>query len=213
MIEGLHKQVIDYVCTDGEDLPIMIFNKRNRNLTLQRGTLMYRMSRFEEHDGSNTNTKTESAVQTSETISSVLEFPENNWRPSEHVIMDTENLTPEQLAEFKKLIDEFAEIFSKGDEDLGISKYTHKITLSDDTPTKSRPYRVPYKQLKIVEEHLDQMLRMGVIRKSNSPWASPVVMVEKSDGTLRFCVDFRKVNEKTIKDSYPMPLIEDKLNA
>ena len=67
--------------------------------------------------------------------------------------------------------------------------------------------------LKVVEEHLDQMLRMGVIWKSNSPWASRVVMVEKSDGTLRFCVDFRKVNEKTIKDSYPMPLIEDKLNA
>ena len=127
--------------------------------------------------------------------------------------MDRKNLTQGQVAEFKGLIDEIAEIFSKDDEDLGTSKYTHKIALSDDTPTKSRPYRVPYKQLKVAEEHLDQMLRMGVIRKSNSPWASPVVMVEKSDGSLRFCVDFRKVNEKTNKDSYPMPLIKDKLNA
>ena len=50
--------------------------------------------------------------------------------------MDTENLTPEQLADLKKQIDEFAEIFSKGDEYLGISKYTHKIKLSDDTPSK-----------------------------------------------------------------------------
>ena len=112
--------------------------------------------------------------------------------------------------EFKKLIDEFAGIFFKGDEDLGTSIYSHKIILSDENPTKSR---VPYKQLKVVEEHIDQMLRMGVLRKSKSPWASPEVMVEKSDGSLRFCVDFRKVNEKTIKDLYPMPLIEDKLNA
>ena len=101
--------------------------------------------------------------------------------------------------------------FFKGDEDLGTSKYAHKIALSDDTPTKSRPYRVPYKQLKVVEEHLDQMLRMGVIRKSNRPWASSVVMIEKSDGSLRFCVDFRKANKKTIKDSNPMPLIDYKL--
>ena len=78
MIEGLLKQVIDYVCTDGDDLPIMIVYKRSRNLTLERGTLMYRMSRFEEHDRSNTSTKLESAVKASETISSVLEVPDNN---------------------------------------------------------------------------------------------------------------------------------------
>ena len=149
----------------------------------------------------------------SEDIGAVVDMTESDWKPSEHVVIDTQNLTPDQILEFKKLIDEFVGIFSKGDEDLVTSIYSHKIILSDENPTKSRPYRVPYKQLKVVEEHIDQMLRMGVIRKSKSPWASPVVMVEKSDGSLRFFVVFRKVNEKTIKDSYPMPLIEDKLNA
>ena len=63
-----------------------------------------------------------------------------------------------------------------------IKIYTHKVALSDDTPTKFRSYSVPYNQLKIQKDHLDEMLPMGVIRKSNSPWASSVVMVEKSDG-------------------------------
>ena len=146
----------------------------------------------------------------SEDIGAIVDMTESDWKPNEHVVIDTQNLTPDQILEFKKLIDEFAGIFSKFDEDLGTSIYSHKIILSDENPTKSRPYRVPYKQLKVVEEHIDQMLRMGIIRKSKSPWASPVVMVEISDASLRFCVDFKKVNEKTIKDSYPMPLIEDK---
>ena len=75
-----------------------------------------------------------------------------------------------------------------------------------------RPLRVPYKQLKEVEDHIDQMLRMEVIRRSMSPEISSKVMLEKSAGTLRFCVDFRKVNEKAIKDSHPIPHIEKKLN-
>ena len=56
------------------------------------------------------------------------------------------------------------------------------------------------------------MLRMGVVETSNSDWASPIVLVKKSDGSERFCVDYRKVNALTIKDRYPMPSIESKLN-
>ena len=60
---------------------------------------------------------------------------------------------------------------------------------------------------------VQQMLSSGVIRPSNSPWASPVVMVKKKDGSLRFCVDFRQLNEATIKDVHPIPRIDDLLDA
>ena len=60
---------------------------------------------------------------------------------------------------------------------------------------------------------VQQMLTSGVIRPSNSPWALPVVMVKKKDGSLRFCVDFRQLNAATIKDAHPLPRIDDLLDA
>ena len=60
---------------------------------------------------------------------------------------------------------------------------------------------------------MKEMLRDGVIRPSRSPWASPVVMVKKKDGSLRFCVDFRQVNDVTIKDAHPLPRIDDTLES
>ena len=76
-------------------------------------------------------------------------------------------------------------------------------------PIKQRAYRLPLLKRKIVEEELDKMLAAGVIRPSQSPWASPITLVAKRDGSTRFCVDFRKVNASTVKDAYPLPMIQD----
>ena len=91
----------------------------------------------------------------------------------------------------------------------------HKIVLKDpDTPPFKECFcRIPPPQLDEVREHLKLMLDAGVIRPSNSPWCNAVVLVRKKDGSLRFCIDFRKLNSLTVKDSHPLPRICETLES
>ena len=89
----------------------------------------------------------------------------------------------------------------------------HHIELKDYTPIKDRYRRIPPHQYEEVRKHLKEMLDIGAIRRSNSPWASPVVLVRKKDGSLRFCIDLRKLNARTVKDAYSIPHIEDALDS
>ena len=89
----------------------------------------------------------------------------------------------------------------------------HHIELSNYTPIKDRYQRIPPHQYEDFRKHLKEMLEIGAIRRSNSPWASPVVLVRKKDGSLRFCIDLRKLNARTVKDAYSLPRIEDALDS
>ena len=89
----------------------------------------------------------------------------------------------------------------------------HVIRLDDYTPFKERYRRIPPHQYEEVRNHLNEMLKLGAIRKLKSPWASAVVLVCKKDGSLRFCIDLRKLNERTVKDAYSLPRIEDSLDS
>ena len=91
----------------------------------------------------------------------------------------------------------------------------HKIFLKDpDTPPfKEHFCRIPPPQLDEVREHLKLMLDVGVIRPSNSPWCNAVVLVRKKDGLLHFCIDLRRLNSLTVKDSYPLPHICETLES
>ena len=122
----------------------------------------------------------------------------------------------EQAEKARSLLKEYHDIFSLEKHDMGHTNATkHKIVLKDpDTPPfKEHFHRIPPPQLDEVREHLKLMLEAGVIWPSNSPWCNAVVLVRKKDGSLRFCIDFRKLNSLTVKDSHPMPRICETLES
>ena len=88
------------------------------------------------------------------------------------------------------------------------TEVTHQI-VTDGTVTSSRPYRLSPAQGEVVKHEIQKMLKLGVIRKSSSGYASPVVLVPKPDGSWRFCVDYRKLNNHTKGDKYPLPNIDE----
>ena len=112
-------------------------------------------------------------------------------------------MTKEDILEAKKLVQKFHMIFSKNDLDLGkTDKVKYKIKVTDSTPFKERYRRIPPSQYEAVRKYLQEMLDIGAIRPSDSPWCSAVVLVKKKSGKLRFCIDLRKLNARTVKDAY-----------
>ena len=83
----------------------------------------------------------------------------------------------------------------------------------DSEPIRQQPYRVPASRKERVKKEIDKMLEMGIIQPSTSQWASPIVLVEKKDGDMRFCVDYCKLNEVSKFDAYPMPRVEEVLES
>ena len=105
-------------------------------------------------------------------------------------------------------------MFSDGSDDIGRTSLTsHKIDTGDQKPIKQPPRRLPLAKVDIAQKAIKEMHEQGVVEPSNSPWMSPIVLVKKKDGTQRFCVDYRKLNEVTRKDSYPLPRIDTTLDA
>ena len=119
-------------------------------------------------------------------------------------LMGLEAWPPEQAEKAHSLLKEYHDIFSLEKHDTGHTKAAkHKIVLKDpDTPPfRKRFHRIPPPQLDEVRAHLKMMLDAGVIRPSNIPWCNAVVLVRKKDGSLRFCINFRRLNSLTVKDS------------
>lgn len=93
------------------------------------------------------------------------------------------------------------------------SRILHRINTGTAQPIRQKPYRVSPSERKIIDEQVRDMLQKGVIRESSSPWAAPVILVKKKDGTWRFCVDYRRLNSVTKRDVYPLPRIDDALDC
>ena len=114
----------------------------------------------------------------------------------------------------RELLLKWEHLFPHSDLDLGkTSLIKHKIRLTEQTPFKERYRHIPPHMYDDVRAHIQEMLDIGAIHKSHRPWASAVVLVQKKDGGLRFCIDLRKLNEQTIKDAYSLPQIDKTLDS
>jgi hypothetical protein len=122
-------------------------------------------------------------------------------------IEETKAKLPSEYHEFLDVFDR-----SKADELPPHRSYDHKIELEGEgQPPKSRLYPMSGYKLQKVKEYLTEHLKKGFITPSKAPYASPILFAEKKDGSLRFCVDYRKLNALTKRDRYPIPLIDEVL--
>uniref|UniRef100_A0A3B3H3G3 Gypsy retrotransposon integrase-like protein 1 n=1 Tax=Oryzias latipes TaxID=8090 RepID=A0A3B3H3G3_ORYLA len=125
-----------------------------------------------------------------------------------------ETLPAEDRGKARALLQKYANVFAAHEGDLGCTTLmTHEIPLLDDAPVRQRHRRIPPSEYEAVKDHINQLLASGVIRESNSPYASPIVLARKKDGSLRMCVDYRQLNSKTRRDAFPLPPIDESLDA
>jgi len=143
------------------------------------------------------------------TVSDAEILPLYNLKQKETVedVVINPDLTAEQQTEVKQLLSEYREIFS--DVPTVTHLIEHKVELTENEPVRHKPYPVPYKMQEVIDKEIDDMLSMGVIEHSEAPYASPLVLVKKPDGSYRVCVNFKELKRITVFDPEPMMSPDD----
>ena len=117
-----------------------------------------------------------------------------------------EGVTKQEKRKVAGLLMGYSNIVLGPDEQLGRTALVeHTIDTQGAAPIKQAPRRIPWAKREATEAEVGKMLANGIVEPSDSPWASPLVIVTKKDGTPRICVDYRRLNECTKKDAYPLP--------
>lgn len=109
-----------------------------------------------------------------------------------------------------RVLETYADVFSNKGTPVGIAHVTPAtINTGDTAPIRQCVYRLPQTKKDMTDQCVKEMLEDRIIRPSDSPWASPITLVQKKDGSTRFCVDYRQLNSATRKDAHLLPLIQD----
>ena len=188
------------------NLPVRLLNPTSAPITLYKDTVVGRFTSLGEK---------EIAVIDKQAFLSTSEVPKDTCRdPAKEVDLSQTDLTQDQKDQLKSLLSEFRDVFAFSNYELGKTDLIQHHIETEGPPIKQRPYRVSEKQRQCIEKHVNDMLERNIISESLSPWSSPVVLVPKGNsGETRFCVDYRKLNKVTKRDSFPLPLIESTLDA
>jgi len=185
-----------------DNLPILVLNSTDQPCEIPADTILTELSFAQCTDVNDDEILTSSVGEQSYLhLSKLLDEIDND-------------VSEGQCGELIKMFCEYADVFSKGELDLGeTSLAAHQIDTSDARPMRPTLRRQPHHLLYKVDENVQNMLKAGVIEPSCSPWTSNLVVVAKKDGSLRFCVDYHKLNSVTRRDAYPLPGIDECLDA
>lgn len=176
------------------EVAVMIVNNTNKTFTLKKGCVIAKVSKIDECHIS--------AVDKEVKQVSGDNSDENEWKDVD--------VDPQYRDEIIKLLEKNKDLFAQKDSDLSqTDTVTMKIDTGDHSPIKLRPYKTQLNNRKVIDAAVDEMLDAKIISRSRSSWSAPVVIVDKKDGSKRFCVDFRAINKITKPNSYPLPLIDE----
>lgn len=181
----------EFTMINGE-CSLLVFNLSTKAITMTKGSLL-----------------TRALVVSPGLRVNVIEESNNE----NYIINCSDGLVRQDRQQLEALLAQYKDCFSFGMRDLGYTTETEiVIQLNDSVPVVYRPYRLSFSERKKVQGIIDEMMECGIVRESSSPYASPIVLVRKKDGEIRLCVDYRALNNKTKRDLYPLPRIEDLLD-
>ena len=195
----------------GSCLPVEVLNPTDEDICLYRNTNLGVVTRI-----ADTDVVCAIQDQLDEQNSAESRDQKNALSPEIEKLIDNAEieLNKSQKSKIRQLLQQNIEIFATKEDPFGHTDLVkHKIVTETDLPIKQPVRRPPLHLRGEAQKEVDRMLEHGVIEPSESPWASPVVLVRKKDGTLRYCIDYRKLNSVTRKDSYPLPRIDESLDS
>jgi len=189
------------------EIVVSVINTSNQDIKINKNEIVGEIFEIDERNIQISNIETDENIQ--------LTDPKNFLSK-----LDIgQNLSNNQKFKLEKLIGKYEHIFQWNDYDVGLSNATkHSINTGNAKPIKQNPYRLPQTAKEEVENQISKMLENDIIETSKSPWSSPIILVKKKTQTdekqqYRFCIDFRKLNQVTIKDCYPLPRIDETVDA
>eukprot|EP00731_Ephydatia_muelleri_P005611 Em0002g1787a len=182
-------------------IPVRVLNASDQSITFRQGTTIGELHRIEEWQIGALSSPAENRT-----------CPIDKANVLHQLAQSPTSISDEQRGRLFALLQQYADVFACPGQKLGqTSKVQHAIHTSSSLPIRQHPRRTPPAQRTVVKELIKEMMDNDIIQPSKSGWASPIVLAKKKDGSVRFCVDYRKLNEVTRKDAYPLPRIDDTL--
>ena len=198
------------VDTADRNVPLRLLNISDRDHVIRRGTVIAKTTGTDITDIPQPLISTVSSADNNHDIAStpVPTHLTTIYEDSVKVV------GPENANKVANFLCKWENIFSKSKEDVGRTNIIkHRISTSDHSPLRQQPRRQSTWAREETTKLVKEMLEHDIIEPSHSPWAAPIILVRKSDGSTRFCVDYRRLNDITKKDAYAIPRIEDSINA